>query len=416
MNKKVLNLLVGAAMFGLAGCGADLEEVAEESIRQRNAEADAIANANATTPDSAQPTEAVQTEQPVETTAPPSENPLSALLNELEDMTDDEHVSFVKNGTNNQYPNVTWGEAMDNFFAEPTWRYFVGTKQASDEDGDGVSDGEEQNVDVVEFTGYCTYLDVEVKTLLQFTLNMEDATFEPTYLSFNEVPQNNLTMYALVEKVLSEASGVTETEPPADEASTNEEDYKDLEAFVACMNSFSDPPEYEGEELQAYYRKQYDSWKNGTGFPEIVQDENGKFIYYPPIDYYDAYSDIIANYEYDYGENATYAIYDIDTDGRYELIISCGTCTADWMNEVFTADEAEGVLWIGTFYGNTYIHKTKDGTGIYSAYERMDAVHINRITKSGNQINDEVLDGTEVILGEMIPWMPASDTCHLYDY
>lgn len=41
-------------------------------------------------------------------------------------------------------------------------------------------------MDVVEFTGYCTYQNVEVKALVQFTLSKERDTFEATYLSLIE--------------------------------------------------------------------------------------------------------------------------------------------------------------------------------------------------------------------------------------
>lgn len=66
---------------------------------------------------------------------------------------------------------------------------------------------------MVEFTGYCTYQNVDVKALIQFTLNAADDTFEATYLSFNDVPQSNLMLYGLIEKVFSEAED--DKAPPA---------------------------------------------------------------------------------------------------------------------------------------------------------------------------------------------------------
>ena len=116
----------------------------------------------------------------------------------------DEHVLGVKNGHPYSYPDITYEQAFENFFGSPTWKYFVGTKDGPDDDEDGVPDYTEDNVDIVEFTGYCTYSDVEVKALLQFTLNKDDDTFEATYLSFNEVPQSTLIMYALLDKAFTE--------------------------------------------------------------------------------------------------------------------------------------------------------------------------------------------------------------------
>ena len=117
---------------------------------------------------------------------------------------DDPHIASVKNGHSLSYPNQTYGEAFDNFFASPTWKYFVGTKESPDEDGDGEPDGAEENVDIVEFTGYCTYADVKVKALIQFTLDTESDTFQATYLSFNDVPQNMLMLYGLLSAVFGQ--------------------------------------------------------------------------------------------------------------------------------------------------------------------------------------------------------------------
>ena len=50
---------------------------------------------------------------------------------------EEEHVLSVKGGHPESYPNATYGKAFEDFFAYPTWKYFKGTKEGSDEDGDG---------------------------------------------------------------------------------------------------------------------------------------------------------------------------------------------------------------------------------------------------------------------------------------
>ena len=111
---------------------------------------------------------------------------------------DDENVLSVKGGTNSNYPGVTYEEAFEEFFADPTWKYFKGTQDGPDDDGDGEPDYTKTDIDVVEFTGRCTYQDVEVKALIQFTLDKEAGTFDAAYLSFNEVPQSSLMLSALI--------------------------------------------------------------------------------------------------------------------------------------------------------------------------------------------------------------------------
>ncbi len=98
---------------------------------------------------------------------------------------EDEHVTFVKNGSPTSYPDITYDEAFSNFFSNRSWKYFEST------------DGK----DVVEFNGDCLYSDVEVTATIQFVLNMDDGTFELTYLAFNDVPQSMLFEYALITKV-----------------------------------------------------------------------------------------------------------------------------------------------------------------------------------------------------------------------
>lgn len=95
---------------------------------------------------------------------------------------EDEHVISVKNGHPELYPEITYGDAFDAFFGTPTWKYFE------------ADSGE----DVVEFTGYCTYQDTEVKARLQFILQ-EDGTFTSGAMSFNDVPQSQLITAAMLE-------------------------------------------------------------------------------------------------------------------------------------------------------------------------------------------------------------------------
>lgn len=109
--------------------------------------------------------------------------------------TDNEYVLMVKKGYNESNPDISYGKAFENFFANPSWKYFKG----------------EESQDVVEFTGDCTYMDVDVKALIQFTIDKENNEFEATYLSLNEVPQNMLTLSSLMAKVFEKESTPDET-------------------------------------------------------------------------------------------------------------------------------------------------------------------------------------------------------------
>lgn len=97
---------------------------------------------------------------------------------------EEEHVLMVKNGCPQSYPDCPYGKVFDEFFGSPTWTYFKG----------------EGGEDVVEFTGYCTYREAEVKARLQFILNVSEGTFESGALSFNDVPQVELITVSMIEK------------------------------------------------------------------------------------------------------------------------------------------------------------------------------------------------------------------------
>lgn len=190
---------------------------------------------------------------------------------------EDTHILGVKGGTPTAYPGKTYGEAFEAFFGSPTWKYFVGTKEGADEDGDGQPDYREENIDIVEFTGYCTYQDVEVKALIQFTLSKEDNTFEATYLSFNEVPQNMFMLYALLEAVFTNDEAGDTAENPSGEP-VQENDYALLEEFISLICSYSDPPDLTGDELTEYFKREFDIWRRGEGYTNITTDSNGHLV------------------------------------------------------------------------------------------------------------------------------------------
>lgn len=135
---------------------------------------------------------------------------LSHVSKEIEDQVtnavqeDNEYVLSVKKGHPVSYPNKTYEEAFKNFFGSPTWKYFLGTVEGSDENGDGKPDYKKDNVDIVEFTGYFTYNDVEVKARIQFTLDTDSNTFTATYLAFNDVPQNMLMLTSLIDTAFTD--------------------------------------------------------------------------------------------------------------------------------------------------------------------------------------------------------------------
>lgn len=114
----------------------------------------------------------------------------------------------------------------------------------------------------------------------------------------------------------------------------------------------------------------------------------------PDINEMDYYQEILNSYS-NSGQDSLYALYDLDSDGIEELIVSTGTCEADWRNDIYTI-ENDMVKSMGSFENTATLYKANDGNGIYAIYQHMDAEVVRQITKDGRQLGITVLsDGTE---------------------
>ena len=80
-----------------------------------------------------------------------------------------QYIEFVKEGHPETYPNVSYGEAFETYFADCSWEYFESTAQQ----------------DVVEFHGTCLYGGENADVTIQFLLSYEEQTFEVYAMSIN---------------------------------------------------------------------------------------------------------------------------------------------------------------------------------------------------------------------------------------
>lgn len=273
----------------------------------------------------------------------------------------DPHVLGVKGGTNSLYPNVTYGEAFEAFFSSPTWKYFKGTQNGPDEDEDGEPDYTKEDIDVVEFTGYCTYSDTKVKALIQFIISEDGETFTPEFLSFNDVPQNLLMMNGLIEKV-----------------------------FTSFMEQHN------------------------------IDTEDTKI----EINYPDAYGMELLDKKEAYDEYCFYSVYDMDNDGIKELILSYGSCDADYRNSVYKPFYEDGI-WgceeVGSFDMIMSFFASPDGNGIIGVYNHGDyEIALNAyIDSNGCLKTDEIYSGNmgegKYGLGNMLNYAYVTDPSLLSD-
>ncbi len=97
-----------------------------------------------------------------------------------------------------------------------------------------------------------------------------------------------------------------------------------------------------------------------------------------------------------YGSDCEYALYDMDHDGTVELIVSWGTCDADWTNTVYTVTGNGQLVEVGAFYGAVSLYAAENGDGIYSVYGHSGYQQVEWVTKKGDALSVETILSGEI--------------------
>lgn len=98
------------------------------------------------------------------------------------------YVRFMKEASPVAYPDITYGDAFEEFFSNCKWEYFKST--------------EGQNV--VEFTGNCMYDNENATVLIQFLIYYDEGRAKFHTMLINDEPQTNLVWSVLIEKVFND--------------------------------------------------------------------------------------------------------------------------------------------------------------------------------------------------------------------
>lgn len=256
------------------------------------------------------------------------------------------YINSVKKATPKDYPNITYGDAIESIFSEKAeWEYF------STEDGDKV----------VQFTGFMPGITKSYEICMQFVIY--DDIFQLEYMEFDGEPQGllnqGLIMTAIfaganINDAISKESDIyTKDEPPLDEV--NQPD--DITPSVEETQQFED-------EVDA---------------DEVDVDEV----------YFWNYEDIISATKIDYG-SVDYANYDIDKDGVEDLIVGYGFSNSDYKYDVYTMSNGH-CEFVGEFYGVSNLYESEDGNGILAVYGHMGYQVVSLITKERNSLQVETL-------------------------
>ena len=98
-------------------------------------------------------------------------------------------INAVKNAVPEDYPDITIGEAYDDYFSAPEWSAFEGASSYYDDTIEYV----------VEFKGGCIYKEAEAEALIQFTFDPEFEGFEATYFALDGEPMEFRDLNAVSE-------------------------------------------------------------------------------------------------------------------------------------------------------------------------------------------------------------------------
>ena len=161
------------------------------------------------------------------------------------------------------------------------------------------------------------------------------------------------------------------------------------------------------------------TWSDDTSImiaamDSIIQNKDGTFKH---IDYNEAYSDILKEYEEgddDY-YSASYGLYDIDHNGTYELIISYGTNDADWSNAVYEYTDS-GAKYIGEITGSVGLYGAENRNGIYAVRGKMGSQTIRRITLDDENLTDDIILEEDVGEGDYYSNDDYVEMTDIYDY
>ena len=97
----------------------------------------------------------------------------------------DKYVKLVKEGTLSGYPQMTVGEAFDDFLENSKWE-------------SGLSD---DNVRFVNVTGEALFLDEEVEITVQFIVDEKNGSFQYNACEMDGAPQNDIFFFGLIKAI-----------------------------------------------------------------------------------------------------------------------------------------------------------------------------------------------------------------------
>lgn len=168
----------------------------------------------------------------------------------------EKHISYIKRQSDPNYPGITYGEAMDDFFTSPRWSYF------QDNVPDGELGMEFKLLHIVEFSGFCSLNGEKTHVSLRFITEDGSDEIDISYLNMNGVSDDREIPSLMA--AIFEHAGVTSVKDTGTEESSAQE--------TPSQNVHSSHQEtpYTSEVASDYYVKNPNSLTTFASMEEFI--------------------------------------------------------------------------------------------------------------------------------------------------
>lgn len=95
------------------------------------------------------------------------------------------YIKIIKEGSPEEYDEITYGDAFSDFFSDPDWEYVPS----------------ENGKDIVQFTGGCLYAEKDITVCIKFII--KDKTFQCTYMDYDGEKQDQDEINYMIDTVFS---------------------------------------------------------------------------------------------------------------------------------------------------------------------------------------------------------------------
>lgn len=183
------------------------------------------------------------------------------------------------------------------------------------------------------------------------------------------------------------AENIPENPTQSTEGEQQEETVTEVDTAVVEVEDGADVTETEAEVEETALEKV---------FPGEVTLTDEVYEYYCKEDWQKVYKDIVAGasnpedeFDYNMFNLAVYGLYDIDKDNVPELLVTTGTCEADYQTDIYKYENGSAKHAGIIYSGHTQFYTYPDGNGIIQHYAHMGYASALLFKLEGGEIKEE---------------------------